>query len=148
MGDKKMSISKFNKEGYHDPTVYEALSNIEKEEKHKKHKKIVFICSPFAGDIEGNTIRARRYGRFAVTEKAVPVIPHLMYPQFLEEDDPVERQLGIDMGLILLSKCHELWVFGNRISSGMSVEVARAKRWNIPIRYFTTECKETGGISR
>ena len=143
-----MSVNKFNTEGYHDPTVYEALSNIEKEEKHKKHKKIVFICSPFAGDIEGNTRRARRYGRFAVTEKAVPVIPHLMYPQFLEEDDPEERQLGIDMGLILLSKCHELWVFGNRISSGMSVEVARAKRWNIPIRYFTTECKETGGISR
>lgn len=143
-----MSVNKFNTEGYHDPTVYEALSNIEKEEKHKKHKKIIFICSPFAGDIEGNTRRARRYGRFAVTEKAVPVIPHLMYPQFLEEDDPEERQLGIDMGLILLSKCHELWVFGNRISSGMSVEVARAKRWNIPIRYFTTECKETGGISR
>ena len=143
-----MSVNKFNKEGYHDPTVYEALSNIEKEEKHKKHKKIVFICSPFAGDIEGNTRRARRYGRFAVTEKAVPVIPHLMYPQFLEEDDPDERQLGIDMGLILLSKCHELWVFGSRISSGMSVEVARARRWNIPIRYFTTECKETGGISR
>lgn len=143
-----MSVNKFNTEGYHDPTVYEALSNIEKEEKHKKHKKIIFICSPFAGDIEGNTRRARRYGRFAVTEKAVPVIPHLMYPQFLEEDDPEERQLGIDMGLILLSKCHELWVFGNRISSGMSVEVARAKRWNIPIRFFTTECKETGGISR
>jgi hypothetical protein len=71
-----------------------------------------------------------------------------MYPQFLEEDDPEERQLGIDMGLILLSKCHELWVFGNRISSGMSVEIARAKRWNIPIRYFTNECEETGGGPR
>ena len=50
-----------------------------------------------------------------------------MYPQFLEEDDPEERQLGIDMGLVLLSKCHELWVFGNRISSGMSVEIAEQR---------------------
>lgn len=140
-----MSVNKFNAEGYHDPTVFEALSNIEKEEKQKKKKKIVFICSPFAGDIEGNTRRAKRYGRFAVIEKAVPIIPHLMYPQFLEENDPEERQLGIDMGLILLRKCQELWVFGSRISSGMSAEITKAKRWNIPIRYFTTECVETKG---
>ena len=143
-----MSVSKFNAEGYHDPTVFEALTNIEKEEKQRTKKKIVFICSPFAGDIEGNTRRARRYGRFAVTEKAVPIIPHLMYPQFLEEDDPEERQLGIDMGLTLLRKCNELWVFGNRISSGMRLEIARAKRWNIPIRYFTNESEEAGGVSK
>ena len=141
-----MSVNKFNSEGYKDLTAYEALTNIEKEEKLKKHKKIVFICSPFAGDIEVNTRRAKRYGRFAVTEKVVPIIPHLMYPQFLEEEDPEERQLGIDMGLTLLSKCHELWVFGDRVSSGMSVEIKKAKRWDIPIRYFSTECKETGGI--
>ena len=140
-----MSVNKFNAEGYHDPTVFEALTNIEKEEKQRKKKKIVFICSPFAGDIEGNTRRAKRYGRFAVIEKAVPIIPHLMYPQFLEENDPDERQLGIDMGLILLGKCQELWVFGSKISSGMSAEITKAKRWNIPIRYFTTECVETKG---
>ena len=140
-----MSVNKFNSKGYPDPTVYEALTNIEKEEKQRKRKKLVFICSPFAGDIETNTRRARRYGRFAVVEKVVPIIPHLMYPQFLEEGDPEERQLGIDMGLILLSRCHELWVFGDRISTGMSIEIKRAKRWNIPIRYFTTQCEETGG---
>jgi len=140
-----MSVNKFNNEGYRDPTVYEALTNMEKEEKQRKHKKLVFICSPFAGDIETNSRRARRYGRYAVTEKVVPIIPHLMYPQFLEEGDPEERKLGIDMGLILLSRCHELWVFGDRISTGMSIEIARAKRWNIPIRYFTTQCEETGG---
>ena len=141
-----MSVNKFNSEGYKDLTAYEALTNIEKEEKLKKHKKIVFICSPFAGDIEVNTSRAKRYGRFAVTEKTVPIIPHLMYPQFLEEEDPEERQLGIDMGLTLLSKCHELWVFGDWVSSGMSIEIKKAKRWDIPIRYFSTECKETGGM--
>jgi len=137
-----MSVNKFNQEGYHDPTVYEAITNMEKEEKLKKHKKIVFICSPYAGDIETNTKRARRYGRFAVVQKAIPIIPHLMYPQFLEEDDPEERQLGIEMGQVLLSKCHELWVFGDRISSGMSEEIKRAKRWNIPIRYFTATCEK------
>ena len=28
-----MSVNKFNAEGYHDPTVYEALTNIEKEDR-------------------------------------------------------------------------------------------------------------------
>ena len=98
-----MSVNKFNAEGYHDPTVFEALTNIEKEEKQRKKKKIVFICSPFAGDIEGNTRRARRFGRFAVTEKAVPIIPHLMYPQFLEEEDPEERQLALIWDLCSLA---------------------------------------------
>ena len=140
-----MNANKCNAEGYHDPTAYEALTRIEQEEKHRERKKIVFICSPYAGDVEDNTTRARRYGRFAVLESTVPIIPHLMYPQFLEDEDPEERQLGLDMGIILLSRCHELWVFGDRISSGMSVEISKAKRWSIPIRYFTTECMDTGG---
>ncbi len=141
-----MGVNLYNQEGYLDPTAYEALTNIEKEKRQKK--KIVFICSPFAGDVEGNVMRARRYGRFAVSEKVIPIIPHLMYPQFLEEGDPEERKLGMEMGLVLLTKCHELWVFGNHLSSGMAVEVNKAKRWKIPIRYFTTECRETGGVHR
>lgn len=136
-----MGVNKFNAEGYYDPTAFEALTNIEREK-----KKIVFICSPFAGDIEGNTARARRYGRFAVTKDKVPIVPHLMYPQFLYEDDPEERRLGIDMGLVLLSKCQELWVFDGRVSSGMAVEIAKAKSLGIPIKYFTTHCKPRKGV--
>jgi hypothetical protein len=135
-----MGVSLYNQEGYLDPTAHEALTNIERE----RRKKIVFICSPFAGDLELNTIRARRYGRFAVTKNVVPIIPHLMYPQFLEENDPEERKLGMEMGLELLRKCQELWAFGNQLSTGMAVEVKKAKQWKIPIRYFTTDCRETG----
>lgn len=133
-----MGVSLYNQEGYLDPTAYEALTNIEKE----KRQKIVFICSPFAGDVEGNTLRARRYGRFAVSQKAIPIIPHLMYPQFLEEEDPDERKLGLEMGLVLLTKCQELWVFGNHLSSGMALEVKKAKERGIRIRYFNNECRE------
>ena len=50
-----MSIDKFNSEGYYDPTAYEALSAIEKEEKAlRAFRPIVYICSPFSGDVEGN----------------------------------------------------------------------------------------------
>jgi hypothetical protein len=136
-----MGVNLYNQERYLDPAAHEALTNIERE----RRKKIVFICSPFAGDLELNTIRARRYGRFAVTKNVVPIIPHLMYPQFLEENDSEERKLGMEMGLILLSMCQELWVFGRELSTGMAAEVRRAKKWNIPIRYFTTECREITG---
>lgn len=129
----------YNSEGYRDPTAYEAIKNIEAE------KKIVFICSPFKGDIEVNTSRAKRYGRYAVTKKVVPIIPHLMYPSFLDEDNPGERAIGLEMGLVLLSKCQEVWVFGSRISKGMEIEIEKAKEMKIPIRYFDIHCNGAGG---
>ncbi len=138
-----MSINKFNKEGYYDPTAYEALINIEKENKGKK--KLVFICSPYKGDIETNTIRAMRYGRYAVSKNQVPIIPHLMYPRFLNEDNHEERALGLEMGLVLLSKCQEIWVFGNRISKGMEIEIIKAKKMKIPIMYHDIHCKLVEG---
>ncbi|MBZ4669575.1 MAG: hypothetical protein JG775_2730 [Defluviitaleaceae bacterium] len=122
------------------------VNEINIKQEKPEEKKIVFICSPFAGDIEGNTERARRYGRFAVTKNVIPIIPHLMYPQFLCEDDPEERKLGLAMGLVLLSKCQELWVFGGKVTSGMAVEIEKAKSINMPIRYFNTHCKPVGGM--
>lgn len=135
-----MSISKYNAEGYYDPTVYKALTNIEKE--LEKREKLVFICSPYGGDVDVNTLRAKRYGRFAVNQKTTPIIPHLMYPQFLNESDINERQIGLDMGLVLLSKCQEIWVFGEYISSGMSAEIKKASQLNITIRHFSIKCQE------
>jgi hypothetical protein len=33
-----------------------------------------------------------------------------MYPRFLEDKDPKERDAGIQMGVILLDFCNEIWV--------------------------------------
>ena len=91
-----MSINKFNSEGYYDPTTYEALTNIEKEERAlRAFRPIVYICSPYAGDVEANVENARRYSRFAVDAGYIPIAPHLLFPQFLSDDNPKERQLGL-----------------------------------------------------
>ena len=132
-------MERYNHEHYPDPTAYQALTKIQQEERRKKP--IVFVCSPYAGDVEGNIMRAKRYGRFAVSQKAIPIIPHLMYPQFLYDDDPSERKLGLEMGLVLLTKCSKVWVFGERISSGMQAEIRKAKQRNMIIRYFSVGCK-------
>ncbi len=138
-----MSINKFNAEGYYDPTAYEALTAVEKEERAAKTQlPLVYIASPFAGDIERNTERARGYCRFAVSQKVIPLAPHLLYPQFMDEEDKQQREQSIRFALILLDKCDELWVFGNTISEGMSREIAKAKKKGKPIRYFSSACKE------
>ena len=47
----------------------------------------------------------------------------------------------MEMEISLLSLCSELWVFGDRISNGMSIEMKHAKETNIPIRYFNNNCE-------
>ena len=136
------SINKFNSEGYFDPTAYEALTAVVKQEKQDRFRPLVYVCSPFSGDVEVNIENARRYSRFAVDSGCIPITPHLFFPQFMRDDDPKERNLAIFMDIVLLTKCAELWVFGERISAGMSLEIEKAKRRGMPIRYFTDSCKE------
>lgn len=63
-----MSNDYHNSEGYPNPTAGEALSQIAVKEKQslRAFRPIVYICSPFSGDVEGNVANARRYSRFAV----------------------------------------------------------------------------------
>ncbi len=138
-----MNYSYRNKEGYADPTAYAALRNVENERKAlRKYRPIVYICSPYAGDVERNVKAARRYSRFAVTAGYIPIAPHLLFPQFMNDKDRKERELGMFFGDVLMGKCAEVWVFGDNITSGMGEEIRRDE-WKIyRIRYFTEECRE------
>lgn len=138
-----MSISRYNSEGYYDPTAYEALTNIEKEEQAlRAFRPLIYICSPFSGDVEGNVKAAQRYSRFAVDIGFIPLAPHLLFPQFLNDNVLAERQLGLFFGDVLMSKCAEVWVFGKVISIGMEAEIKRAKWKNYRLRYFNEKCEE------
>ena len=138
-----MSIDKCNNEGYFDPTAYEALYMIEKEERAlRAFRPIVYICSPYAGDIEKNVKAAQGYSRFAVDKGFIPIAPHLLFPQFLNDADPDERELGLFFGNALMSKCAEVWVFGNNSTAGMTAEIKRARWKNYRLRYFTEDLKE------
>ena len=139
-----MSNDYRNSEGYADPTAGEALSRILANERQslRAFRPIVYICSPYSGDVEANVAAARRYSRFAVDKGFIPIAPHLLYPQFLNDDDERERELGLFFGNALMSKCAEVWVFGSRISAGMEAEIKRAKWKDYRLRYFTEECQE------
>ena len=138
-----MGIDKFNHEGYFDPTTYEALKDIHHKEmvanKKATYLPMVYVCSPYAGDVEKNVMNARAYSRFAVNREVIPIAPHLLFTQFM--DETTERDLAIFMDIALLSKCKELWVFGTP-TAGMQKEIDYAKRKKITIRYFSIDMKE------
>ena len=134
-------MDKYNSEGYPDPAAYEALTAVTKSEAPEKtYRPLVYLASPFAGDTERNIERARGYCRFAVSKGCIPIVPHLHYPQFMDEDDREQRELGMFFALVLLDKCDELWVFG-KPSEGMSREIAKAKKRGIPIKYYNHKCE-------
>lgn len=121
-----------NAEGYSDPTAGEAIRRASKF----RFRPIVYICSPYFGDIERNTEMARRYSRYAVDQGAIPIAPHLLLPQYMTE---VERDLALFMDIAILSRCAELWVCGDRITEGMKNEISYAKSKRMAVKYITEE---------
>lgn len=101
--------------------------------------KLIYICSPYAGNIEENIRFAIAACRYAMKQGCTPIAPHLLYPQFLNDAVPMERKAGIQMGLRILAVCDELWVCGLYISEGMEKEIAEAKRLGIPVRRISAE---------
>ena len=132
-----MGVGYRNPEGYADPVPYQAISNMDKEQ--KRYMPMVYICSAYSGDVEGNTEKARRYSRFAVDAGRIPIAQHLLLPQFMEEES--ESELAMFMDIAILSKCRDLWVFG-KPTAGMLNEITYAERKQMTIKYFNEECKE------
>lgn len=120
-----------NQEYYLDPTAAAALDAVTER---FAFRPIVYVCSPFAGNVNENTACARIYSRYVVEKGGIPIAPHLLLPQFM--DDAKERDLALFMALVILSRCAEVWVFGNVISEGMAREIAYAERKGKPVRYI------------
>lgn len=100
-------------------------------------KKFVYICSPCRGDMEKNIIKAQGYCREAVElyPDVVPIAPHVYCTQFLDDTNPDERAVGMEMGIALLDMCDELWVYGiENPSEGMQREIEYAAEHGIAIR--------------
>ena len=96
--------------------------------------RMIYICSPYAGNTEENTAFARQACGYTIRQGAVPLAPHLLYPQILNDSVPEEREIGIRLGLDILERCEELWICGDRMSAGMKRETAYAKARGIPVR--------------
>ena len=112
----------------------------------KQYRPLVYICSPYSGDIEVNLERTRRFCRFAFEQGQIPLVATLMFPQFMTDDNPAERELALFMDIVLMGKCSEVWVLGERISEGMEIEIAKAKQRRQKVRYFNSSFEEVEAL--
>jgi hypothetical protein len=124
-------FEEIKKDGFADVDAYDALEAL--ETKHFAPRPIIYVCSPYSGNVE----KAKRYSRFVVDEGGIPITPHLYMPSFLKEES--ERDLAIFMDLELLTRCSEVWVFGEVLSAGMQIEIDRAQQKGKTIRYVGEE---------
>lgn len=102
--------------------------------------KLVFICSPYGGDVQRNVLRARIACRDLIVQCGSsfnPIAPHLLYPQFLDDALPTERAMGLARSMNLLSKCDHLYVVGENRTPGMVVEISMACALGISFSIIT-----------
>ena len=135
-----IGIPRKNREGYADPTMYQALKQVQKAE--YGYRPLVYICSPYSGDVEANVEVARRFCAHAVARRKIPLAPHLLFPQFMDDSDPDARDLAMFFNRVLLSKCEAIWVYTARVSAGMRAEIEWAHHLELPITYFDADFEE------
>lgn len=100
---------------------------------------IAYIASPLSGNIDENLQFAQKACGYAAAQGAVPYAPHLLFPQFLDDNDPEQRDTGIRMGLQMLRRCDELWLCGDVVSAGMAEEEKLARRLGVPVRTVSAQ---------
>ncbi|WP_406714224.1 DUF4406 domain-containing protein [Trueperella pyogenes] len=135
-----VGFSPRNVEGYLDPTAFKALKHVRRAE--YGYRPLVYICSPYSGDVEANLGVARAFCAHAVASNKIPLAPHLHYPQFMNDNDPSERELAMFFNRVLLSKCEAIWVYTARVSAGMRAEIEWAHHLELPITYFDADFEE------
>lgn len=99
--------------------------------------KLIYVCSPYSGDIENNVRIAKKYSRYVVEQGHFPIAPHLLLPQFMDEE--TEREKAMELNYKLLDKVDELWIFGEETTEGMLDEISYATTKGIPISNYDVD---------
>jgi hypothetical protein len=99
--------------------------------------KIVYIAHPIGGNVADNIDKVRRIVRHInLTEPdIVPFAHYLVDLAALDDNNPLERARGIknDTALFKAGFIDEMWLYGDKISTGMGYEISLAIELNIPI---------------
>jgi len=100
--------------------------------------KPVIVESPFAGYVERNKRYARAAMRDCLMRGEAPLASHLLYTQdgVLDDNDTVERALGIEAGLAWGAYADATVVYTDLgLSRGMELGIARAKAQGRAVEY-------------
>ena len=97
--------------------------------------KTVFIAHPIAGDVKGNMKKVLEICQIVHAKEIIPVAPYLVALQYLDDEVVEDRALGTEANLECFHRRYidELWLYGDRISSGMKEEILLAFKYGIPV---------------
>ncbi|HUU39320.1 MAG TPA: DUF4406 domain-containing protein [Desulfatiglandales bacterium] len=105
--------------------------------------KIVYIAHPIGGDVENNLAKVLKIVRDININMpdVLPFAPYWIDCHALDDNVPEERNRGIknDQTLMKAGFINEVWLFGDRISTGMSHEIKLAGELGIPVIPMTEQ---------
>ncbi len=97
--------------------------------------KLIFIAHPIRGDLAGNMKKV-----FAICEQVrreghIPIAPYLLSLPHTTDEVIKNRELGVWANLTSFERGYvdELWLYGDRISEGMNIEIALAQKLHLPV---------------
>lgn len=109
-------------------------------------RKRICLESPFAANElhtqEENLDFARKCAEFIVRHGMNVIASHLLFPQFLDEEKPRDRELGIMLGYEWMMWCDEAWFFkrlGEAPSGGMKAALGMVINIGIPRKFFDVD---------
>lgn len=95
----------------------------------------IYICSPFRSRDKAEQDFyiwfAKQQGKDVLKRGDIPVIPHLYFPQLMDDDIPEDRELSLEFGKRILKYCDAMWVcrLSGYLSEGMKGEVDYARNY-------------------
>jgi len=96
--------------------------------------KRVVIESPYAGDVERNTIYAWRCLRWSLDHGEAPFAGHLLYTRVWDDDNPDQRDAGIRAHIAWIDACDLVVTYVDYgTSSGMQQAVDYARQIGKPV---------------
>ena len=97
---------------------------------------LVILESPYAGDVDTNLEYARECLLDSLSRGVSPIAFHLLYPQVLDDDHPVQRALGLDASAEWYEKANSVVAYTDLgISPGMEKGISLAENLAIFVEY-------------
>src|SRR3989344_6612818 len=102
------------------------LIELKKEEENRPL--LVYIAHPMKGDIAGNKQRVVEICKQILSPDIIPFTPYLSAFEYLDDDDPAQRELGMKMNRFYFERkiIDVLLICGDKISRGVRSEMKLA----------------------
>lgn len=86
--------------------------------------KVAYVAHPVSGDVALNIARAKRWIRWLVDYRRdiAYIAPWITDVEILDDNDPREREMGLQRDAEIIRRCDLFVMVGGRVSSGMDRE--------------------------